>query len=105
MERLKILRKQINKTQKEVAGYLKMSQAGYQSYEVGDTEPNIENLIKLADYYNVTLDYLVGRPFANDAGYLTENEKTLLKVYRSLNNRNQQTLLDESKGILLAQSL
>lgn len=104
-ERLIFLRKSINKTQTEIANYLNMQQGSYQKYEVGKAEPNIQTLIKLADYYHVTLDYLVGREFANDAGYLTEREKELLRVYRNLTERNQQTLIDESKGILLAQTL
>lgn len=104
-ERLIELRKSIKKTQIELADYLGVTQTSYRRYENGEAEPNIERLIKLADYYHVTLDYLVGREFANDAGYLTEREKELLKVYRNLTERNQQTLIDESKGILLAQTL
>lgn len=103
--KLKELRISSNKRPEDIARLLNISVQSYYRYESDQNEPNLTNLVKMADYFGVTLDYLVGRPFANDAGYLTENEKTLLKVYRSLNNRNQQTLLDESKGILLAQSL
>ena len=105
MERLKELRKEKNISQYELALITGISQTAYSGYESGKVMPTIEPLIKLADYYHVTLDYLVGRNFANDAGYLTAEEKELLKVFRNLNNRNKQTLIDESKGILLAQTL
>ena len=38
-----------------------MSAIGYQRYEYGDREPAYQNLIALADYFDVSLDYLVGR--------------------------------------------
>ena len=48
-------------TQQEIAELLKMTTGSYNQYEVGRTEPNIDTLCKLADYYGVSLDYLVGR--------------------------------------------
>lgn len=60
-ERLKLCRKSKNVTQKQVAEYLNMTERGYQNYELGRGEPNIENLIRLANFFNVTIDYLVGR--------------------------------------------
>lgn len=60
-ERLKILRTAQNLTQKQVYEAVNMSAIGYQRYEYGDREPAYKNLIALADYFNVSLDYLVGR--------------------------------------------
>ena len=59
--RLKASRKSVNKTQKEIAEYLGISERGYQNYELGTREPNLEILIKLADYFDVSTDYLLGR--------------------------------------------
>lgn len=59
--RLKECRKNIGKTQKEVAKFLQISERGYQNYEIGQREPNLAVLTQLADYFNVSTDYLLGR--------------------------------------------
>lgn len=59
--RLKELRKQNKKTQSDIAKILNMSTIGYNNYETGARKPSIETLCKLADYYGVTLDYLLER--------------------------------------------
>ena len=60
-DRLKELRKENNLTQKQVARILNKSETGYASWEQGLSEPNINDLILLSKYYNVTIDYLVGK--------------------------------------------
>lgn len=53
-------RQEAGYTQRQVAELLNMKQATIASYEVGRTEPDIETLGKLADFYAVSLDWLVG---------------------------------------------
>ena len=60
-ERLLALRKERNLTQKQVYETVDMSALGYQRYEYGTREPAYKNLLALADYFDVSLDYLVGR--------------------------------------------
>ena len=60
-ERLKELRKERGLTQKQIAKALKKSETGYASWEQGLAEPSISDLIFLSDFYNVTIDYLVGK--------------------------------------------
>ena len=55
------LRKQNKLTQRDVANHLGISQPSYLRYENGKSEPTIDNLIKLADLFDVSLDYLCGR--------------------------------------------
>lgn len=55
------LRKDNDKTQEELAAYLNTTQTNYSKYELGKINIPIEVFIKLADYYDVTVDYLVGR--------------------------------------------
>lgn len=100
---LKLLRKNAGKTQEEMAQFLNTTHRTYGRYEQGQFEPSIETLIKLADYYQVSLDYLVGRQFKNDAGYLTDKEKEVLKYFRAMSEENQKIILGECKGVLLAQ--
>lgn len=52
------LRKDKKLTQKEIAKILNVSQPSYNAYEKKETEPNIETLKKLAEYYHTSLDYL-----------------------------------------------
>ena len=60
-ERLTTLRKQGEKTQNDVSKDLKIALRAYQNYEYGTAEPRLSTLVKLADFYGVSLDYLAGR--------------------------------------------
>ena len=60
-ERLAELRDSRNLSQKEVAREFGVVVRAYQRYEYGEREPQLSVLIRMADFYNVSLDYLVGR--------------------------------------------
>ena len=60
-ERLIELKESKNLLQKDIAKAINLSLRSYQRYEYGEREPTSSILIKLADYFNVSLDYLVGR--------------------------------------------
>ena len=60
-ERIKELRIFNQMTQKQVAEHLNVQSVTVQRFEYGERRPSLENLIILADYFNVSLDYLVGR--------------------------------------------
>ena len=60
-QRLKELREYYGMTQAEVAECLNFSSAAISNYECGEREPGIEELVLLADFFQVSLDYLVGR--------------------------------------------
>ncbi len=91
------LRKKKGVSQKDVAAELGVSQALLSHYEKGIRECGLTFLVKLADYYNVSADYLLGRtqnPGAADnsealAEYDEENEPTNVKInaYCMLNRR------------------
>ena len=60
-ERLRLTRNEKGVSQKQVADGVNITEVGYQNYEVGRRKPNFDVLISLADFFNVSLDYLVGR--------------------------------------------
>ena len=60
-ENIRNFREDADKTQAEIAEYLNIKQTTYSKYELGKINVPIEMLIKIADYYDVSLDYLVGR--------------------------------------------
>ena len=60
-QRLKTLRKEDRRTSKELSEYLGISQRAYLYYESATNYPDVPGLIKLADFFNVSTDYLLGR--------------------------------------------
>lgn len=60
-QNLRNLREDSDKTQQELADYLHVKQTTYSKYELGQINIPIEVFLKLADYYDVSIDYLVGR--------------------------------------------
>ena len=55
------LKKEKNLLQKDIANASGVTVRNYQRYEIGEAQPTLPVLLKLADYFNVSLDYLVGR--------------------------------------------
>ena len=91
-ERLKDLRKQAGLTQVGVAEKLGISQPAYASWERGVKKPTQDNLVKIAQTLNVSVDYLVGNSeekadeldniellFRMNSKGLTEEEKEVFK--------------------------
>ncbi|MBQ7624133.1 MAG: helix-turn-helix transcriptional regulator [Clostridia bacterium] len=60
-KRIRDLREDRDLTQKKVAEMLGMSQTGYSKYETGENDVPTSVLIKLSNYYNVSIDYLLGQ--------------------------------------------
>lgn len=60
-DRIKEQRKLYGLTQRDIADKLGISQPSYIRYENGSSEPSQENLVKIADIFDVSVDYLLGR--------------------------------------------
>lgn len=60
-KRLKECRKAQGLTQMQVATYCDITEKAYQNYELMTREPKLEILVRIADLYQVSLDYLTGR--------------------------------------------
>lgn len=59
--RLKELREKQNIMAKDIAALLQISYRNYQRYEKGEIDPPTSKTLLLAEFYNVSMDYLVGR--------------------------------------------
>ncbi len=95
---LKKLRKNRNYSAKEVAIGCDMSLGVYQKYESGERGVGTPALCKLADFYDVTTDYLLGReplpnPFA-DLNLSVDDEKEVIEKYLSLPPEFRATMLN-----------
>ncbi|WP_298025140.1 helix-turn-helix domain-containing protein [uncultured Dysosmobacter sp.] len=60
-ERVRELRQEKGMKQREMADVLQIKLRSYQNYEGGERRPDYEGLVALADYFDVTTDYLLGR--------------------------------------------
>ena len=61
LQRLKDLREDMDLQQSDIARLLKTTQPQYSRYETGERELPIRHLVTLADFYNVSADYILGR--------------------------------------------
>ncbi|MEF9952176.1 MAG: helix-turn-helix transcriptional regulator [Clostridium sp.] len=83
-ERLRELREDKDLTQDELADHLNITRYQLSNYETGKSEPNIQTLILLADYFNVSLDYLLCRTKVKMNLAFTQNKHSLLKEIENL---------------------
>lgn len=102
-QRLRDLREDSDKTQKEIADFLGITQVQYHRYESGKREVPYHMVIKLAEFYHVSLDYIAG--LTNDKIGLTkstfnEKETKLVKYFRKLNDFQQGRLLERAEALL-----
>lgn len=93
--RLKEIRIENGKTQQDIVNYLHCSYNKYASWEQGRTQPSIEDLIILSDYFNVTIDYLVGRESEDgvvivSGNELSKDESALIDKLRCLDPLNKE---------------
>lgn len=72
-KRIKDLREDNDKLQKDIAQLLGISQQYYSEYESGKRTIPISHLITLAQYYKTSIDYIVG---ISDSRYISSNKKT-----------------------------
>lgn len=115
--RLKNLRLENNLTQKELAEKLNMQNTAISKYELGEREPDIETINNIAEFFNVSTDYLLGRTdIKNPEDKIEKIEKLAHKEIQSVEDALEiiesqeglmlkgETLTDEDK-ILLANAL
>lgn len=102
---LKELRQQLNKTQEEIAKDLQLQKQTYQNYELGKRQPDIETLKKIADYFDVSLDFLCGRPRPYDLpSTTTSGQKEAINLILQLNEINTIKAISYCAGLLAGQN-
>ncbi|MGP3640400.1 helix-turn-helix domain-containing protein [Lentilactobacillus hilgardii] len=83
-ERLKALRSELNKTQEEIAKSIGLSRAQYSHFENNRNEPDSSTLVKLANFYQVSTDYLLGNTIDRNGhtpSWATNDDKKDLKRF------------------------
>ena len=100
-EQLQLLRKNKNLTQEEISDIIGVKLSTYQKYERDAISPPYETLIKIADFYGVTTDYLLGRstdtpPLSQLASQFNMSalEREIVDGYLSLPEDMREGLMD-----------
>ena len=107
---LKQLREKNNYSIKDVANGTKMQYTMCREYESGDRRLGMSAAIKFADFYNVSIDYLLGRPDAKPPEepldefarkeHLKSLEKVFMKKYLALTEEQRDKVLDFLRGVV-----
>ena len=97
MNRLKELRKSHRLSQAEIAKILNITQSGYSLWELEKVTIDNKSLQKLANLYNVSIDYILGKN--QNLTELTNDEEELIKKYRMLNELEQTKVNAYMQGI------
>ena len=101
---LKLLREQKNLTKKQVADAIEVTERAYITYEYGQRDVSTGTLQKLADFYGVTTDYLLGRPDAKAPAdlikavaaerQLTSAQQGILAAYLYMDSGDREKLVE-----------
>ena len=97
MLKLKDLRTEKNILQKDLAKIVNKSTVCVGDWERGRVEPSIEDLTKLANYFDTSIDYLVGRTdefeLVKNENSLSKNESELLSLFKKLDTIKQNKVI------------
>ncbi len=96
-DKLRMLIEERNLTQKQVALDLNVAASTMGGYVQGSSEPDFDTLIKIAEYFNVSTDYLLGR--LSD-GTVDASEEELLRVYRSMKSEYSPIYIKQGKSFI-----
>ena len=92
MEALKLIRKERKLRQQDLADYLGITVSAYGNYELGQREPDLSTLCKLADFFNTTIDYLLGRTELRQSSITPYIDAKLFDRLQTLNKQEIQEL-------------
>ncbi len=93
-ERLKQLREEKELMQKEIASFLNISTSAYGFYEQDKRTPTPDVLSKLADYFNVSVDYLLGKTN-------TRNSSSKDSTPTKKEQKNHDTFMEDAKALFM----
>lgn len=99
IENLKALRESAAVSQKQLAEAIGVSQQSINKYENHNIEPDIETLIRIADYFNTSVDYLIGHTsvkhkIENVTAYeLNAEESRIVDNYRKLSKKQRSCVV------------
>lgn len=103
-EKLRELRTELNLNMKQASEKLGISYTTYVGYEKNEREPNSETLIKLADFYKCSVDYLIGKTIEKSSGvameFLCEDGHKFYIVVETYKGNTYMVNVDDNNNIL-----
>ncbi|WP_027092437.1 helix-turn-helix domain-containing protein [Cohnella thermotolerans] len=98
-ERLRELRLQRSLSQEEVARHIGITRSAYSHYEINNRQPVYGTLIKLASFFDVSLDYIIGGNSSRQPQEMAEtsDSREILKLIKDMNQEQRK----QSIGLLL----
>lgn len=96
--KIKKLRENAGMTQEELANKLSLSRSTFRNYENATREPPIDFLIQIANFFDVSLDYLCER---KNNRPMSENKKSLIEIIEQLNDIECRKLFNYAEGIIM----
>ena len=106
LENLKELRKATKTTQNELAEAIGVSQQSINKYENHNIEPDIETLVRIADYFSTSVDYIVGHTDIDrriepmEAFDLNPDEARVIASYRRLTPNQREAVVGVMRAFL-----
>lgn len=95
--RIRTLRLEKGITMKQLGSELGVAESTISQYETGKRQPDNETLLKLGEYFDVTVGYLLGvdekKPVTNEGNGLSEDEQYIINVYRKLSRQGKAYVL------------
>lgn len=91
-ERLRELRLRRKISQEEVARHIGITRSAYSHYEINNRQPVYETLIKLAAYFDVSLDYIIGGAYSKAKGEqsITPDNREILSLFQHMNQEQRK---------------
>lgn len=93
-ERFRYLLECAEMDQKDMAPILRLSASTISNYAQGYREPDFDTLVRIADYFGVSVDYLLGREYSGEAA---GQEEELLRIFRQFDPEQRAFLLEQAK--------
>ncbi len=106
MQKIAEIRKERGLTQKQLSAKLNIYQSNLSNWENGITEPDILNIVKIAEILEVTTDELLGRSdytgIINTNANLTPDEQHIIDCFRTLSEDGQKSFVQMAESIARA---
>lgn len=100
-EKLRMLIEERDLTQKQMALELRIPASTLGGYVQGTSTPDYETLVAIADYFHVSVDYLLSHPTAQTQD---DEEEDLLRVFRLLSPEDRSVFLEQGKAFIRLKS-
>lgn len=105
MNKIRYCREQKKMSQKYVAVSVGVSAPMVSQWESGIKQPSKENIVKLANLFGVSTDFLLDHAVETDEAHFSSDERQLIFIYRQLNQDGKDLLIESAHSILAKEPL